>query len=122
MEKLEKSIEEFNKEHSQILKTRLLSLIYGMPDDADETFEYLFHFIGCGMVRGMFAINKDYIETFVNYEQEKKTKEQSNEKKEVSESDKKKVNMARMIMDFEREDVINYLWTILSDINSELKE
>lgn len=122
MEKLQKNVEEFNKEHNKILKTRLLSLIDGMPDDADETFNYLYHFIGCGMVRGMFAINEDYIEVFSEYAQKEKTKKQSNEKKEVSESDKKKVNMARMIMDFEREDVINYLWTILSDINSELKE
>lgn len=117
------------------IKYKLVELIADTPSYATDTFEYLYAFISFGMISQKFTMSEGHEEEIKkwhkDYEERKKSMDNANvetEKVAISDSEKQMngyvyeiEKMIRNIRKKEREEILRYIYLLISDIESEVK-
>ena len=110
-------------------KYKLVELIADIPGDARDTFEYLYAFIGFGMLDGKFCMSKGHHEELEKLNKERQEIEGQKEaerikEKELISPEEKRMNdyVCKIISDimtireWKREDILRFFHIIIDDI------
>ena len=113
-------------------KYKLVELIADIPGDARYTFEYLYAFIGYGMLDGKFCMSNGHQEELEKLNKERQENERQKEAGRIKEKDSmsseekrmndyicKIVNNIMIIRERKREDILRYIHIIIDDIVKE---